>query len=276
MNDYSVLFRNIRYYATFQLIYVIAVIILSSIGAFFHFLLDHEISIVEAWLHNNKWEILIISKLLSLFLIHRWFSMRLYQLKSLRTLVHELIHWPDPQALVISVFMVISYLALGGVVLSEQNMTYWYFLFISFAGLFAFFSIEFIVMAHLDDVLNQKVKPNRLMLGLGYIICFAAAFHMTVPDYYNLLPFVIFTFSTLLYLSGNAFTSWSNVVCFLLLFVAPMGAVFGMDPVWGDDFSPFKIERRPALSFLVVIWMLSFGYYQFRDQLRSSSRKLLR
>ena len=50
--------RNVIYYGAYLTIYVATVLILSSIGAFFHFLLDHEISIVEAWLHNNKWEIL--------------------------------------------------------------------------------------------------------------------------------------------------------------------------------------------------------------------------
>lgn len=272
----NVLFRNIKYYATFQLIFVAGVIILSSVGAFFHFLLDHEISIVEAWLHNNKWEILIISKLISLFLVHRWFSMRLYQLKSLQTLVHELVHWPDPSAIVISAFMLISYLVIGKVEISHQNMNFWYLHFLSFSGLFLFFAIEFVVMAHLEDVLNQKEKPARLPLGIFYIACFTAAFLMTVPDYYGLLPYVIFTFSTLLYLSGKHFTSWSNVVCFLLVFVAPMGALFGLDPVWGDDFSPFRVERKLGLTFLAVIWVISFGYYQFRNRLVGFVRKFLR
>ena len=61
------LVKNVKYYAVFQLIFVVLVVILSSIGAFFHFLLDHEISIVESWLHNNHWEILIVSKIFSLF-----------------------------------------------------------------------------------------------------------------------------------------------------------------------------------------------------------------
>lgn len=272
----NVLFRNIKYYTTFQLIFVAGVIILSSVGAFFHFLLDHEISIVEAWLHNNKWEILIISKLLSLFLVHRWFSMRLYELKSLQTLVHELVHWPDPTAIVISAFMLISYLVMGNVVISHQNMSFWYLHFLSFSGMFLFFAIDFVVMAHLEDVLNQKEKPRRLPLGIFYIGCFTAAYLMTVPDYYGLLPYVIFTFSTLLYLSGAHFTSWSNVVCFLLVFVAPMGAVFGLDPVWGDDFSPFRVERKLGLTFLAVIWVISFGYYQFRNRLVGFVRKFLR
>lgn len=272
----SILLKNVGYFAAYQLMYVIMVTVLSSIGAFFHFLLGHEISIVEAWLHNNKWEILIVSKLLSLFLLHRWFSMRLYSLKSLRSLVHELMTWPEPKAIVVPMFMLVSYLTLARVIMAPQNLGYWYFYFVSFAGLFLFFGIEFIVMAHLEDVLNQKEKPPRLQLGILYTLIFAAAFKMSVPDYYGLIPFVIFTFSTLLYLSGNSFSNWSNVICFLLLFVAPMGCFFGLDPIWGNDFSPFKVQRNLGLSFLVIIWVISFCYYKFRDQLMSSAVKLLR
>jgi succinate dehydrogenase hydrophobic anchor subunit len=90
------------------------------------------------------------------------------------------------------------------------------------------------------------------------------------------MPYVVLCYSSLLYLSGKSFKSWSNVVCFLLLFVAPMGSFFGLDPVWGDDFSPFKVDKKLNLGFLAVIWMISFFYYKYRDQLINSARKLIR
>lgn len=270
------LFRNIQYYGSYQLIYVFFTVILSSIGAFFHFLLDHEISIVESWLHNNHWEILIISKLGSFFLINRWFKIRLYELKSIRQLVVELVKWPQPRAIVVSVFMTVSYLALSKMIYTGQNLAYWYYHLVSFAGLVLYFGIEFVVITHLDDVLNQKIDPSRLWLTLSFTALFAGAFKMSVPDYYGLLPFVIFCFSTLVYLSGNNFKNWSNVVCFLLLFIAPMGSLFGLDPVWGNDFSPFRVEKKLSIAFLAVIWVISFVYYKYREQVILSARKLLR
>lgn len=273
MNDRN-LFKNIRYYASYQLLYVVLVVILSSIGAFFHFLLDHEISIVEAWLHNNSWEILIISKLISLFLLNRWFSMRLYQLKSIRQLVRELVSWPHSEAVVVPVFMTLGYLSIAKVDMVPQNIGYWYYHIASFVGLFLFFGVEFIVIAYLDDVLNQKENPNRFFLGLAFTMIFAFSYRMSVPDYYGLLPFVILCFSSLLYLSGRAFQSWSNVVCFLLLFVAPMGAVFGLDPVWGNDFSPARVETKLNVAFLAAIWVISFSYYKYRLRLLDYGRKL--
>lgn len=269
------LFKNIKYYSSYQALFVITFIILSSIGAFFHFLLDHEISIVESWLHNNHWEILIIAKLISLFLLSRWFKVRLYELKSIRQLIQELVNWPEPRALVIAAFMIAGYLTLGGAVYSGQ-VGYWYHHIASFLGIFLYFGIEFIVIAYLDDVLNQKEQPSYFLLSLFYTVLFGVAFRLSIPDYYNLLPYVIFCFSTLLYLSGKSFKSWSNVVCFLAIFVAPMAALFGMDPVWGDDFSPFKIKSTLGPPFLAVIWVISFSYYKFREQIIHGASRLYR
>lgn len=270
------LLKNIKYYASYQLIYVASVIILVSIGAFFHFLLDHEISIVESWLHNNHWEILIISKLLSLYLINQWFTVRLYELKTIRTLIKELVRWPEPKAVVISIFIVISSLVLGKIGVTGHTFSYWYYHFASFLGLILFFGIEFIVIVYLDDILNQHEKPSKLWLSLVYTMLFTGAFMLTVPDYYGLLPYVVFCYSSLIYLSGKSFRIWSNVVCFLLLFVAPMGSFFGLDPVWGGDFSPFKLQDKLSVLFLALVWTISFCYYRYRDQFIISARKLIR
>lgn len=271
----SILFKNLKYYACYQTLFVIIFIIMSSLGAFFHFLLDHEISIVESWLHNNHWEILITSKLISLFLLSRWFKIRLYELKTVRQLLKELITWPEHRALVISTFILVGYLVIGRPVYTGISGS-WYHYLASFGGIFLYFGIEFIVIAYLDDVLNPKERPSYFWLRLGFIILFAASFRLTIPDYYKLLPFVIFCFSTLIFLSGPHFKRWSNVLCFLTLFVAPMAAVFGMDPVWGDDFSPFKINSKLELSFLAVIWMISFSYYKYRDQIIYGANRLYR
>lgn len=268
--------KNIQYYSSFQLIYVLIFMLLSSIGAFFHFLLNHEISIVESWLHNNHWEILILSKLLALFLLNRWFKVKLYQVKSFKDLLKELLGWPTRPAVVISLFMALGFLSLSKIVFTSQNIGYWYYHLTSFLGLFLYFGIEFIVIAYLDDVLNTKDHPSHFWMGLIYTILFTVAFRLSVPDYYGLLPYVVLCYSTLAYLSGKSFKSWSNVVCFLLVFVAPMGSLFGLDPVWGDDFSPFSLKMKLKPSFLVAIWILSFCYYRYREHIIFYVRKFVR
>jgi hypothetical protein len=272
----SNIFNNLKYFALYQIAFAGTFIILSSLGAFFHFLLDHEISIVESWLHNNHWEILITAKLSSLFLLNRWFKLKLYQLKSLRVMIKDLVSWPDPKAVVISLFMAISYLSLSGIQTASHNIGYWYYHFASFLGLSFYFGIDFVVLAYLDDILQPTDTPTSLGLAFGYTGLFLGAFLLSTPDYYGMLPYTVLCFCTLVFLSGNRFKSWSNVVCFILLFVAPMGAFFGMDPVWGNDFSPFTFKSKVGAPFLVAIWMVSFFYYKYRDDFVSGLKKLVR
>lgn len=268
--------KNIKYYGSFQLIVVIIFIILSSVGAFFHFLLNHEISIVESWLHNNHWEVLILAKALSLYLLHQWFRLSLYELKSIKQLLKENVKWPEHKAVVVSTFMIISYLSLSGTIYLDQNLGNWYYHLISFLALIAYFGIEFIVILYIADVLNQKEPLPLHWLGFAYSLIFALAFRLSIPDYYGLFPFVLICFISLLFISGKNFKNWSNVVCFLVVFVAPMGSIFGLDPVWGDDFSLFRVKTKLGFSFLAVIWMVSFGYYTYRDQIIIGAKKLLR
>jgi hypothetical protein len=265
-----------RYYLGYQLIFIFIFTVVTSVGAFFHFLLNHEISIVESWLHNNHWEILILSKLFSVYLINQWFKVKLYELKRIRDLIRELVGYPEPRAIVLSFFMLSAYLALSGLKLSPQNMGYTYNHMASYLGIFLYFGIEFVVISYLEDVLNVEKKPNTFSTALVYLILFIAAFRLSIPDYYGMLPFMVLGFSTLIFLSGPFFKNWGNVVFYLICFIAPMGAIFGLDPVWGDDFSLFRLKTKLSLSFLVIIWMISFAYYKYRKSFIQGAKKLLR
>jgi len=269
-------FKKIRYYLVYQLVFVILSVLLTSMGAFFHFLLDHEISIVESWLHNSHWEILIVSKALSLFILNRWFNIRLYQLKTIRQLVKELIRRPEQKAIVLSFFILASYLSLSKMSYAGQNLGYWYYHFISYLGISLFFGLEFIVIAYLNDILDSKESNPQLPLAIAFTIIFSIAYRICVPDYYGLWAHIVFCYSTLLYLSGKSFKNWSNVLCFLFFFVAPVGAFCGFDPIWGDDFSIFKLDNKLKVPFLLVIWMISFSYYKYRELFLNSARKLIR
>ena len=268
--------KKMRYYLGYQLIFIFIFTVVTSVGAFFHFLLNHEISIVESWLHNNHWEILILSKLFSVYLINQWFKVKLYELKRIRDLIRELVGYPEPRAIVLSFFMLSAYLALSGLKLSPQNMGYTYNHMASYLGIFLYFGIEFVVISYLEDVLNVEKKPNTFSTALVYLILFIAAFRLSIPDYYGMLPFMVLGFSTLIFLSGPFFKNWGNVVFYLICFIAPMGAIFGLDPVWGDDFSLFRLKTKLSLSFLVIIWMISFAYYKYRKSFIQGAKKLLR
>lgn len=270
------MFQHIRYYFVYQLIYVAIFVLMSSVGAFFHFLLDHEISVVESWLHNNTWEMIVLSKFASLFLIIKWFSIRLYEFTTFKELIKRLLTWPKGEAVVISSFCFVSFLALGKVTISDHNYLYWYHYISSYVGTFLFFGIEFILMAYLNEVSTPFEGKKLYLTKLCYLLLFMVSYRITIPDYYHLSFYTLFCFASLLYLADKNFKNWSNVVCFLLVFACPMSSLFGLDPVWGNDYSYLTFKDKINNLLMTLVWLISFCYYKYRNQFIYSYRKLKR
>lgn len=268
--------KKIRYYGTFQLLNVIILVLISSFGAFFHFLLDHEISIVESWLHQNHWPIVGLSKIGSFLILNWWFRVRLYQMKSLKEMAREMLSWPDHRAIVLSFFILISTISLCETIYVSQNVGYLYNHFISSFSIVLFYGIDFVVLAYLEDILGEEADRKYSFVMIAYVAIFFLSFRLSIPDYYNQFQNVFFCFTTLIYLSGKSYKKWGNILSFLFVFVAPMGAIFGVDPIWGEDFSPFKLKSSMTPTFLLVIWMISFSYYKYRDRIIFGFRKLIR
>jgi hypothetical protein len=230
---------------------------------------------VESWLHNNHWEIIVTSKFVALMIMSHWFRISFYQMKSVRLLLKELLNWPDHRAIVVSFFCLISFLSLAGLKYPDQNISYFYSHMTSFFSLILFFGIEFVIITSIEYILPKDHKFSFGILGAIYSLFFIFSTRLCIPDYYELFPYIVFCFSTLIVLSGKSFKNWSNIACFLLFFIAPMGAFFGLDPVWGNDFSPFSLKSKIALPFLLIIWVVSFTYYNYRNQIISGTKKLL-
>jgi|GEM_PF-1131507 len=274
MND--VLRKSAKYFTIYYFLTVLTVMILSSLGTFFHFLLQHEMSIIESWLHQNKWEILILSKLFSIFLLKWWFGVKLYQLKSFSDMKKDFFIWPKFHAVVVSFFCLIAFASLGQIAKPPQSFLYGYQFFISILGVVTFFFLDIIVLTYIQEIFHRNKKFNVTFVNLIYVLIFSLACYMCIPDYYQNNKYFVFIFLTLLILYSDSKHSWGNALCFLLVFSAPMVSLLGIDPVWGDDFSLFNLEKKPGLTFLAVIWVISFLYYNQRETLIIFGLRLIR
>lgn len=268
--------QQIKYYFIYQLIYVAIFVLMSSVGAFFHFLLDHEISVVESWLHKNTWEMIILSKLTSLFLIIKWFSIKLYEFTTFKMLMKRLLTWPKGEAIVVSTFCLVSFIVLGKIVISDYNYPYWYQYIASYVGIFLFFGLEFVLMAYVNEVVTPLEGTELKIAKISYLSFFMISYLTTIPDYYDLSFYSMFCFATLLYLADKGLNNWSNVVCFLLIFVCPIASIFGLDPVWGNDYSYFRFQDKFNNLLMLLVWFISFCYYKYRNQFLYSYKKLKR
>lgn len=260
--------RNLRWWAFYSMVQVFCHVVLSSIGAFFHFLLGHGINLVEGWLHESGWELVLASKLVALWTTHKLLSIRLYRPRPIMSFLKDEFRWPGQKVLVISTFLISVLLFLGAPKILPQNQAYWFTHATAYGAILIWFLVDIIMAALLHDLFPVVTPSGKGWRLIFYVVCFSIFFRLAVPDYYGTAFLIHLQFFTVLFLAGGAFRSWMDSAAYLMLVAAPMCSLLGMDPLWGAEFSPFKLSRPPAPPFLLVIWVLSWSYYSYRHRWR--------
>lgn len=259
--------RNLRWWGFYVVMNVICHVSLSSVGAFFHFLLGHQISLVEGWLHKNGWELAVVAKVFALWALHRLLRVRLYNPRGAKDFFQHW-RWPDQRAVVVAVFLNLAFFTLSPPLSQSQNHSYWPYQLMAFVGTGLWFLSDYFAAAILQDLFPVTRRFHKRWRLVVYVVSFWVAFRLVVPDYFHTAWVMHLHLISLLLLTGNHLQQWGNAVSYVFLFAAPAAALFGVDPIWGADFSPFKLQRLPGLPFLLGIWMLSLAYYRYRHRWR--------
>jgi hypothetical protein len=263
-----VFYRNLRWWYFYISIYVVIHVCLSSIGAFFHFLLDHEISIVEGWLHKNGWELAIVSKLLAFYVFHKTLLVRLYKPRTLFEFLKQEWRPPSYRLLVCIVFMFISLVIFAGVEKQPQNYSFFWYQFVTYICLVTWYLIDYYVIAQLKDLFEFENVKFQYWLVCHFCIGFFISFKMIIPDYFGVGAVSFLHFIFILMITGVKLQQWSNAFFYLVLFAAPIASLLGLDPIWGQDFTPFKMKGKLQSTFLLILWMISLAYYRYRHRWR--------
>ncbi len=263
--------RNLRWWAFYTALQVAGHLVLSSVGAFFHFLLGHGINLVEGWLHANGWELALLSKAFAFWGTQWLLRVRFYRPRSLASFLKEEARWPERRALVVSVFLLLALVGFGQVVPLSHNRPYTLAQITAFVCSTAWFLGDVLMAATLHELFPVSEASGRRRRAVGYLGFFAVSFLITVPDYFHTSFLVHLHFWTALLLAGQQFKRWESAVAYLLIVAAPSAALLGLDPLWGADFSPFRLSNPPAASFLLVLWVLSWAYYSYRHRWRGTA-----
>lgn len=259
--------RGVRWWLFFVLLQVICHVTLSSLGAFFHFQLGHGIAIVENWLHQNGWEVALSAKLLALWLTHKLLQIRLYNPRGLRAFVRSERPTPDQRVLVVVVSLFTLLLVVAQPRLQPQNLGYLTHQTIAYFGIAVWFLADYFAMALLAEIFPLQERRLLLWRFLLQLASFVVSFRILLPDYAHTLTLMALHFAALVLIAGRDLQKLANVALYVLGLVAPLGTLFGLDPIWGTDFAPFRFSALPSPAFLLLLWVLSLAYYRFRHRL---------
>ena len=141
--------KILAYYLGYSLLFLVIHLSLISLVSFFHFLLDHDMLVIENWLYRNAWEMIFFSKLISAMICIKALKLNNYFISSLFSILKNDIWKPTKEASIFIIFIIVLFHVLiaqfGGEVTGNSKSTD--FAYISFLGSISFYLIDFIVIS---------------------------------------------------------------------------------------------------------------------------------
>ncbi|MEK6625470.1 MAG: hypothetical protein AABY86_10905 [Bdellovibrionota bacterium] len=261
------------HFAVMYLIFFLSMIFINSIITFLHFRLSHELSVIEDWVFHKRWEIVLVSKLIAVFLIYKLVKIRVDDVAYLRKIFKW--QWSPPPLqfwVIISFFMVII-IIMGHPTMMGLPWLFLEFKFMSFLASLVYFALDAPLIFWLVGTKVTKWSDILLLAPCLALFPTIGIYIAFLGDAENLFSTYVFAFYFLFFLSNSLFNP-SHAFLFLLLFVGPCFWGFGLDPLWGGSFSLFKINNILGASiwsaFLIMgplyLRSLRLGFHSVKTQ----------
>lgn len=259
--------KILTYYAGYSCLFLLSYLALVSTTSFFHFLLDHEMGVIEGWLSSNAWELLLFAKLIAAMLSLKSLKLNNYLLKDSWDLVKAGRFLPEQKVVVMIVFLLVFFAALihqfqGGLKVNPDAE----FLATSYVGTIGFFLIDvFVIFSALSNFPLER-KRQSYLLGVALPVIFLATTKIALPYLDGTAFFLLLNFCALMGLMSGSKNNLANLIIYSLAVTGPLAALVGVDAVWGDSRSAYLYpSNTPAIGILGV-WLTGFLYYLRRKR----------
>ncbi len=242
-------------------------LVIVSLISFFHFLLDHKLGVIEDWVFDKGWEIVVLVKVLSFIVIQKFVHLPSLSRQPFRDMIIE--SWKSPSrnlfALCIAGFIISIFSAVP--VTNFHQGTNIFKALISFSGISVLFLLDVLM------IISIRYHTGFGSWGNRFAVVFMAALFWGGNKI--LFPFAIdfgarefFLHMSVLQLAMWGRDNWADPAFFIGFIIAPMAALIGLDPVWGNRFSMFTASNEIDLSVSVPLglWVLTTGFIWWRTK----------
>lgn len=249
--------KQIIYYLLFFLLIWFLHMAIVSIGAFFHFILQHPISVIEEWIYDHCWPIIISAKLMAFGIILKFLFIREDSTRSLAQKIRSGIIEPTKEIYVIIVFVLIYIVVLSKIVFFDGPRESIGRMMLSYIATFLFFAIDVVFFFLMDKIypLTQREKLFRLF---SFSFLFWGFGRLIFAYQENFYTFPIFVMIILLRMIDWSQHNWFLPILFIIFAVSPLSSFLGLDPIWRGDYSfviaTEKILLRDYIIMLIPIW----------------------
>lgn len=256
--------KLIAVYSLYNVLVCMFHIFLISIIAFFHFLLNHSLGVIENWIFSNGWEIVILAKAISFYCILKFFKLNSMYAFSIKTAIKHGLIRPNKELLVVITFLFLFTVFLGRPSPTDHINNEFFKNIISYGGTLLFFAFDFIIIKVLDThypsgKLHRAIKIIffPLIMIIFSKISFLYAKNINFLSYFILL--------ICLYLGDWRTNNWSFPILFLILFACPVSTLLGQDLIWGSTFSIYQLSSPLKPSHFTTIVLIMLSYLNFKS-----------
>ena len=236
-------------------------ILMVSFSSYIHFLLDHRLGTIEEWIFYHGWEIAISSKLIITYLALKFILV----ISSERNPFVSVLKRGKPplgyRFYLSLVPLVVIFCYLGKPVSQTTSQLSRFAFFISFIGNYLLFACEACVL-HLLVQYRQLRKLDSILICL---IVPSVSFFVQKATFLYAIDWGIVTFAlTFLvgYLVVGSKVDWGAASAFSFFIIAPISSIFGLDPIWSKNFSPFVFAQPLNIEVVFITVILSVYYWE--------------
>jgi hypothetical protein len=257
--------KQLLHYALFYFgVWIIHLLVISFI-AFFHFLLEHPLDIIENWIFTKGWEIISLTKIIGGFVILRLITLKIDSRQPMREIFVRGFVWPRSELFVIVVFLITFFVFFGKPELVDRTRIEYVRMAFSFIGIIVFYMVDLFVIDSLEQVYPIESRFRWVSLLIYPVVIFAISRQIFwYGEEINFL--VLFNLLLCLALWQWRQRNWSQPFVYICLFVAPAGVLLGVDPIWGAAFSPLKLSASLRIDQYLIILLIVLGYLFYRKK----------
>lgn len=258
--------KIIVYYIAYTLLFLLFYLALASTISFFHFLLDHDLGVIEAWLNRNGWEVVILAKAGAAAAALKALKLNNYLLKDTAELLRTSEFVPRRHVVAVCAFLPVFFTALArqfepGLLPNPDSE----FASVSYFGSALFYLTDLFVLYSAAANFSVEKKRQALLLGLALPLIFFLSSSAALPFLERQGFFLVAHFAGMLLFVLKDKNNLGNLLLYVFLVAAPMASVFGADPLWGDSRSLFRWPSTVPVPGIWAIWLTGFIYYLRRS-----------
>ncbi len=251
---------QVKYYAMFYLFLWGFHLIIISLISFFHLLLNHNIRTIGDWIGDRGWGLIIFSKLAILYIALQFIRLKSKKISLIQNYFRNSIQLPRKEILVVLIFLLMGLMGVGKISTNPSIIFEISRMALSILGTFILFSVDYALLIILETfypIKNQKELRLKLFLFPLLFYCFTYATFI----YEQNVSFRLYAyFYLLIYLGEWRRRNWTLPLLLLISFLIPSFSFFGLDPVWGANYSFFVMQRIVSTFSIFILIALSTGY----------------